>query len=116
MKLSAIIGARNTLSNVTAELPFSVAYKIAKFVESTEAASKLFEDKRQSLVEEYVVGEGEDRHIPDEKLNEVNEKLVQLGEEEIPDIKPIFDLSELNELKFTPAQAYALLDLVKPEE
>lgn len=116
MKLSTIIGARNTLSGITAELPFSVAYKIAKFVESTEAAAKLFDDKRQALVEEYVVGEGEARHIPDEKLNEVNEKLADLGNEDIPDIKPVFELKDLDELKFTPAQAYALLELVKATE
>ena len=116
MKLSAIIGARNTLSAVTTELPFSVAYKIAKFVERTEAASKLFEDKKQALIEEYAVGEGEERRIPDDKLAEVNEKLFELGNEEIDEISPIFALKDLDELKFTPAQAYALLELVKAED
>ena len=113
MKLASLIAARNILATINTELPFSAALKIARFIQQSEDPNKLFEERRMAIVNEYAVEKDDPRSIPPEKVPEANERLAALGDEEVADITVRFKADELANVTLTPAQAYALLEILE---
>ena len=118
MKLVEIINARTVLNGINEKLPFTTAYKIAKFVKDTETAAELFDEKRKAIFEKYAVEKTDDegnktKIIPDDDLAAANKEMAELGETELADVHPTFNADDFGAINLTTAQVYALLGVIK---
>lgn len=114
MKLATVIAARGVLQGLSDSLPFSVALKIARFLKQSEEPNRLFEERRDAIINDYAQRDAEtgEYRVPDNKIPEASQKILALGDEEIPDITIRFSADDLEGVNLTASEAYALLDLI----
>lgn len=114
MKLASLIAARNVLQGLSNSLPFGVALKIARFLKQSEEPNRLFEERRDAIINDYAVEDSAtgERRVPDDKIPEATRAIMDLGNEEISDITIRFAATDLDGIALTANEAYALLDLI----
>lgn len=123
MNILTLVNATVTLNQFSqTKVSSKLAYKIMKLCKSVASDEEFYNTKRNEIVQRYAL-RGEDgniiiddngivRIIPD-KIVEANEALKELHsvEVEIPSIR--FKLSELDELKLSAADMYALDEFIE---
>lgn len=123
MNILTLINATATLNQFgQTKVSPKLAYKIMKLCKSVASDEEFYNAKRNEIIQRYAL-RGEDgnlivndngiiRIMPD-KISEANEALKELHgvEVEIPSIR--FKLSELDELKLSAADMYALDELIE---
>ena len=114
MKLATLIAARNVLQGLSDTLPFSVALKIARFLKQSEEPNRLFEERRDAIINDFATEDAEtgERRVPSEKIPEASRAIMELGDEEISDMTIRFTADDLENVNLTASEAYALLDLI----
>ena len=114
MKLATLIAARNVLQGLSDSLPFSVALKIARFLRESEEPNRLFEERRDVIINSFAETDAEtgERRVPDDKIPDASRAIMDLGNEDVPDITIRFAADDLEGVNLTASEAYALLDLI----
>lgn len=117
MKLIDLISARRTVEELApnGELPFSVAYRIAKFLSLTQTDNAFFEERMKGIITKHLdrVDDG-NIFIKKDEIEEYNSEVEELQNMEVsaPDIK--FQLNKLDGIvKLSPAQILSLLEFIE---
>ncbi|MGN0819834.1 MAG: hypothetical protein ACI4M6_05505 [Christensenellaceae bacterium] len=126
MKLIKIIKARHVLkSHFDEKISPMVAYKIMKFIKSTDDESEFYSDKLKKIIEDYGLRDDKGNLKLDDcggvliapaKLNKCNELILELQNTEVDNPIVRFSLDELNEFKLSVADLSILEDFLKIEE
>jgi hypothetical protein len=118
MELNEILEARKTLANhVNDKVCAALAYKIMKFLKSSDNEEEFYLTKMQEFINEYaekdtdgnpVRAEGGSIKVSQEKIKECEKAIKDLGETNATEPAIKFNLSELAELKLSAKEMYAL--------
>ena len=118
MNILTLINASTTFCQYKqVQISPHLAYKIMKFCKSVSTEEEFYNQKRHEIIDKYAVKDENGRTIVSEegrvsfaedKIDIANKELKELNEVEVeaPDIK--FSLSELEELKLSISDMFAL--------
>ena len=117
MKLKDLITARKTILSLKEErIPSCVAYKLMKIVKASNDEEAFYDEKIKEIIEEYSIKDQEDKtkivngefRIRADKFAEFNKAIRELEETEVEQPKTKLHLSDLEDIKISVADIYAL--------
>lgn len=118
MKLINVINANNVISNFVDEsIDAQLAYKLMKFVTSTESEVEFFKLQMQKLVDKYSETDNDGtKHIPPANVEQFNDDAMKVQDTEVDAPAIRFSVAELAPLKMTMRQMFALSDFVDDQK
>lgn len=118
MELSKLLEARRVLlSHVNDKVSGTLAYKIMKFLKSSDGEEEFYSSKLNALVAEYsekdeegnpVRVEGGNIKIKSDKIQECENAVSSLGKTEVEVPSIVLTVANLSELSLSVRDAYAL--------
>jgi len=122
MKICTLIGAIQVFNQFAqTKISAKLAYKIMRFCKDSETEEIFFNTKRQEIIDTYsikddngnivITDNGMIKIIPD-KTDEANATLQELNNVEIEPPNVRFTLEELEELKMSVADMYAINEFI----
>lgn len=122
MKLKNLLNARKIIIQYKDEkLSPTLAYKFVKFMKASDSEEAFYNDKLKQLIEEYALKDengqiatqdGNIRLIP-AKIQDFNNAANELQETEVEAPNVQFKISELEQIKLSVTDLYALDDFVE---
>lgn len=121
MKLKNLLNARKIIIQYKDEkLSSTLAYKFVKFMKASDSEEAFYNDKLKQLIEEYALRDengqiatkdGNIRLMP-AKIQDFNNAANELQETEVEAPNVQFKISELEQIKLSVTDLYALDDFV----
>jgi hypothetical protein len=124
MKLNKLLQVRRVLSEHANEpIPTMLAYKILKFMKSSDTEGAFYDAKLQEIIEQYgkrdesgkVVHANGRISIDKEHIEECQIAIDELGETEIEAPHITFTIHELTPINFSVSELYSLDEIIIEE-
>ena len=122
MKLYNLLQIRTTLNAHTKDtMSTMLAYKIMKFIKSTEAEETFYNEKMQEILlkygakdenGDYIKSEGGIKII-DGKVDDCHKEINELAETEVEIPAITFTIDELSQINLTVAELYTLDEIIQ---
>lgn len=120
MELIKIINARAALNCFADKenTPVRLAYKMAKFIATTEADHSFYAERVKKTVDQYAEKtDDESIVVPKEKIDEFNSAIESINRLDVAPPEIRFNLSEFSDaLKASMKQIYPLIDFIDDDQ